>query len=184
MVEELGKSFRNQSFVLQQDQQHFLLNVLELLEGTGIGWESLDSHNIEIFSWFLPLPVLISSLQVTIAKRRRTSAFCTLRRYHCSGSPHHFLAGLIDHVAAIGWQLFHSITLLIVWSLCFNVDPFPFKHKNRNWSQRYCMLLSWSCFSNGFLRSCVLFLRGRHRFCYVPVNAIHDSDPRSGVVLK
>ena len=35
------------------DQWHFLLNVLEVLEGTGIGWESLDSHNIGIFSLLL-----------------------------------------------------------------------------------------------------------------------------------
>ena len=63
-----------------QDQLHYLLNVLELLESTGIDWKSLDSRNIETFSsLLLLLPELISNLQVTIAKRRRTSASCTLR---------------------------------------------------------------------------------------------------------
>ena len=57
-----------------QDQQHCLLNVLELLEDTGIDWKSLDSRNIEIFSSLLsPLPELISNHQVTVAKHRRTS---------------------------------------------------------------------------------------------------------------
>ena len=41
---------------------------------------SLDSRNIETFFLFLLLwPVLIFNLQATIAKRRRTSASCTLR---------------------------------------------------------------------------------------------------------
>ena len=69
-----------------------------------------------------------------------------------------------------------------MWSLCFNVDLFPFKNRNWNWSQRYCRLLSSSCY--GFPRSCVLFFRGQHRFCYVLVSTIHDSNPRSGLVLK
>ena len=48
-----------------QDQQHYLLKVLELLEGTGIDWKSLDSRSIEIFSsLLLLLPELISNLQV------------------------------------------------------------------------------------------------------------------------
>ena len=38
-----------------QDQWHYLLNVLELLEGAGIDWKSLDSRNIEIFSSLLSL---------------------------------------------------------------------------------------------------------------------------------
>ena len=63
-----------------QDQQLYLLNVLELFEGTRIDWKSLDSRNIEIFSSLLPLvPELISNLQVAVAKHRRTSASCTLR---------------------------------------------------------------------------------------------------------
>ena len=46
-----------------QDQQHYLPNVLELLEDTEINWKSLDSRNIEIFSsLLLLLPVLISNL--------------------------------------------------------------------------------------------------------------------------
>ena len=57
-------------------------------------------------------------------------------------------------------------------------------HRNRNGSQRYCGLLSWSCFSNGFPRSYVVFFRGQHRFCHVFVNAIHDFTPRNGMVLK
>ena len=36
----------------------------------------------------------------------------------------------------------------------------------------------------GFPESCVLFFRGRHRFCHVLINAIHCSDPRNGVVLN
>ena len=57
----------------------FLMNVLELLEGTRIDWKSLDSRNIEIFSSLLSLlPVLISNLQVTIVEYRRTSPSCTL----------------------------------------------------------------------------------------------------------
>ena len=44
-----------------------------------------------------------------------------------------------------------------MWSLCFNVHPFSFKNKNRNGSQRYCGLLSWSCFSKWFPRSSVFF---------------------------
>ena len=53
---------------------------LELLEGTGIDWKSLDSHNIEICSLLLLLlPESISNLQVTIAQHRRTSSSCTLQ---------------------------------------------------------------------------------------------------------
>ena len=38
---------------------------LELLEGTGIDWKSLDSHNIDFFSLpLLLLPESISNLQV------------------------------------------------------------------------------------------------------------------------
>ena len=45
-----------------QDQVHSLLNVLELLEGTGSGWKSLDPSNIENFSWLLLLlPAWISN---------------------------------------------------------------------------------------------------------------------------
>ena len=73
---------------------------------------------------------------------------------------------------------------MIVWSLCCNVDQFPFSNKTRNWRQLYCGLLSWSCFCNGFHRSYVLFFNGRHRFFHVLINAIHDSDPRNGSVLK
>ena len=60
----------------------------------------------------------------------------------------------------VPWLFGTSKHFLIVWSLCFNVDPFSFKNKNRNGSQRYCGLLSWSCFSNGFLPSSVLFFLG------------------------
>ena len=83
-----------------QVNQHYLLNILELLEGTRIDGKSLDSRNIEIFSSLLSLlPELILNLHVTTTKRRRTSAPCTLR----SGSIRRFLDGLIDHVVAIGW---------------------------------------------------------------------------------
>ena len=41
-----------------QDQQHCLLNVLELLEGTGLDWKSLDSHNIETFSLLITLIIM------------------------------------------------------------------------------------------------------------------------------
>ena len=46
---------------------------------------------------------------------------------------------------------------MIVGSLCFHVSPSSFMNKDRNLSQHYCGRLSWSCFSNGFPRSCVLF---------------------------
>ena len=36
----------------------------------------------------------------------------------------------------------------------------------------------------GFPEAVLLFFRGRHRFCHVLINAIHDSDPRNGIVLK
>ena len=166
------------------DQQHYLLNVLDLLEGTGIDWKSLDSRNVEtISSLHLQLPELMSNLPVTIAKRRRTSASCTLQWCHCSGSLRRFLEGLIDHVAAIGWwllTLFYTHDRVIVVFQCRSI---PFKNRNTNWSQRYCGFVSWSCFSNGFPRSYVLFFRGRHRFCHVLINAVHDSDPRNGIVL-
>ena len=68
--------------------------------------------------------------------------------------------------------------------MCFDIDPLPFRNRNRNGSQRYRGLLSWSCFSKGFLRSYVLFFRGQHRFSHVFLNAIHDSNPRNGMVLK
>ena len=49
------------------DQQHCLLNVLDLLEITGIDWKNLDLRNIEIFSLLLLLlSGSISNLQVTI----------------------------------------------------------------------------------------------------------------------
>ena len=86
-----------------QDQKHYLLNVLELREGTGIDWKSLDSHNIQIVSsLLLLLQELTSNLQVTIAKNRRTSSSC---RCHCSGSLRRFFEGLIDHVVAVEWWL-------------------------------------------------------------------------------
>ena len=63
-----------------RDQQHSLLNVHELLEGTGIDWKSLDSRNIDISSsLLLLLPELIFNHQVTIAKRRRNCVSCILR---------------------------------------------------------------------------------------------------------
>ena len=105
MVDVLGKLILSVTVLClaMQDQQHYLLNVLELLEGTGIDWKSLDSRNIEIFSSLLSLlPELISNLQVTIAKHRRTSSSCTRRRCHCSGSLRRLLEGLIDHVVVIG----------------------------------------------------------------------------------
>ena len=68
--------------------------------------------------------------------------------------------------------------------MCFTVYPFSFKNRNRSGSQRYCGLLSWSCLSNGFLRSYVLFFLGQHRFCHVLVNTIYDSNPRGSFVLK
>ena len=110
--------------------------MLELLEGTGIEWKSLDSSNIESFSLFLLLlPVLISNLQVTIAKHHWTSRTIV----SCRGNP----VTVFDT----------SKTLMIVRSLCFDVYPFPFLNRNRNWSQRYCGFRRWSCFSNGFPRS-------------------------------
>ena len=73
-------SYYGIQFIRVPDVVEELGNVLELLEGTRIGWESLDSHNIGIFaSLLLPLPVLINNLSVTIAERRRTASSCTLQ---------------------------------------------------------------------------------------------------------
>ena len=67
-------------FFAMQIQKYYLLNVIVLLKSTRIDWKSLDPRNIEIFSSLLLLsPELISNLQETIAKRRRTSSSCTLR---------------------------------------------------------------------------------------------------------
>ena len=169
--------------LVTRDQNHYHLNVFGLLDGAGIAWNSLDSRNIEIFSsLLLLLPELISNLQVTSAKYRRTSSSCIRRWCHCGGSIRRFLEGLIDHVITIGWWL---LTLHSTCDRCVSISiHFPFKNRNRNRSQSCCGLLSWSCFSNWFSRSYVLFFRGQHRFWHVLINAIHDSDPRNGVVLK
>ena len=82
VVQVLGESILSETehCLAIQDQQHCLLNVLELLEITGIDWKSLDSSNIETFSQLLLLlPEWISNLQVAIAKRHLTSSSCTLR---------------------------------------------------------------------------------------------------------
>ena len=50
MVDVLGNPFGNSTLSATQDQRNFVLNVLELLEGTVIDWKSLDSRNVEIFS--------------------------------------------------------------------------------------------------------------------------------------
>ena len=77
----------------------YFLNVLELLESTGLDWKNMDSRNIEFFSsLLLLLPELISNLQMTIAKHHRTSSSCTLR----TGLLHRLLGVLVDHVVAIG----------------------------------------------------------------------------------
>ena len=155
-----------------------------IAEGTGIDWKSLDSSNIEILSSLLLLvPGSISNLQVAIAKHRRTSS-CARQWCHCSGSLRRFLEGVKDHVVSARWWLLtlHNTYDRVI--VCFNIDPFPFKNKNRNGRQRCFGLLSWSCFSNGFHWSCVLFFRGQHRFRYVLVNVIHESDTRNGIVLK
>ena len=110
-----------------QDQQHYLLNVLDMLEGTGIDWNSLVSRNIKIFSSLLfLLPQLISNLQITIAKHRRTSPSCTLRWCHCSRLLRRFLEELVDHIVAIGWWLLtrqkpfdHSIVVFQCQSIFF-----------------------------------------------------------------
>ena len=50
-----------------QDQQHYLLNVLELLEGTGIDGKSLDSRNIVMLSSLLSLlPELKTNLKLPL----------------------------------------------------------------------------------------------------------------------
>ena len=81
VVDALGNPFDNSTMSCNAEyQQHYLLNVLELLEGTGIDWKILDSRNVDTFSSLLSLfPRLIFNLQVTIAKHRRTSSSCTLR---------------------------------------------------------------------------------------------------------
>ena len=114
-----------------QDQQHYLLNVLELLERTRFDWKSQDSRNIEILSSLLlpPLlfPVLISNLQVTLL------------------SIVELLPELLEDVT---W-------LLTLQNTCDRVIySFPVKNRTRNGNQRYCGLLS--CFSNGFPRTCLL----------------------------
>ena len=49
----------------------------------------------------------------------RSRLVCVVGIYFC----------MFGWVFAIGW---HLITLIIVRPLCLNVDPFPFKNKNRN----------------------------------------------------
>ena len=58
-----------------QDQQHYLLNVLELLEGTRIDWKSLDSRSIEIFSSLL-LPFARVDIQSISNHCEASSNFC------------------------------------------------------------------------------------------------------------
>ena len=95
-----------------QDQQHYLLNVLELLEGTRIDWKSLDSRNIEIFSSHLSLlPELTSNPSSN----------------HCEASSNFFflhssmmsLQWIADHVLAIGWWL---LTLHNTYDRCVAIS--------------------------------------------------------------
>ena len=68
--------------------------------------------------------VVISNLQVTIAKHRRTSSSCTLRRCHCIGFLLRFLEGLVDHVVAIGsWlvTLHNTCGRVIVVLQCLSI---------------------------------------------------------------
>ena len=63
VVDVLGKSFWQKYIVLQLR----ILDVLELLWGTGSDWKSLDSSNIETFSWlFLFLPIVEWPLRNTL----------------------------------------------------------------------------------------------------------------------
>ena len=56
VVDVLSKSFWvTVQWLATQDQQHYLLNVLELLWGAGSGWKSLNSSNIDTFSCLLLL---------------------------------------------------------------------------------------------------------------------------------
>ena len=50
-----SKTILRLGFVDLADHMRFLLNVLDLLEGTGIDWKSLDSRSIQIFSSLLLL---------------------------------------------------------------------------------------------------------------------------------
>ena len=68
----------------------------------------------------------------------------------------------------------HFKTLMIEWSLCFDVNPSSFMNRNRIWGQRYCKFLSWSRVSIGFPRS----------FSDECVNNVHNSNPRYGLILK
>ena len=102
----------------------------QLLTGrvTGIDWESLISHNVGIFSSFLiPLPGFKTNLQVTTAKRRRTSFSCTLQWCHCRGSLRRFLQELIDHVATVEWY-----TSKHFWSCDRRISMSIHFRKNRN----------------------------------------------------
>ena len=144
VVEVLGKSCRNQYIVLQ------------LRINSTFSWVSLNCSKVQELIGRVWIHTILKSFL-------RSSSCCWIwcpifkqpllrsSLCHCSGSLRRFLEGLIDDVAIIEWLLLtlHN-TILIVWTLCFNVNPFPFKNRNRNWCQRCCGLLSWSCFSNEF----------------------------------
>ena len=86
-------------------------------------------------------------------------------------APCQSLDGLFDHVV-----VWHVKTLLIVWSLCFNVYPFFFFRTGIetevNVTVGFCLGLALAMgFSKAMSSSFLVSIR----FCHVLINTIHDS---------